>query len=195
VALRRAARDADRAAGRQEALDQGHHPRRDEDRARERGRAAAGAEAAGPDHTGAAGARSGQRRPGPAHAQRRGRPSGDGGQRYLLKWYSFGSSGQTAEYRRIWFYGDGSFRQNFIDWNDVSGEICNHSLTGSWTFKEGYTTDYGGGGVVVKIGFTFSNGQTGDDLIAFPNGNSNTVYVSAQDTKAYQRNPNMAQNC
>ena len=113
----------------------------------------------------------------------------------LLEWASFGSSGRTAEYRRIWFYGDGSFRQNFIDWNDVSGEICNHSLTGSWTFKEGYTTDYGGGGVVVKIGFAFSTGQTGDDLIAFPNGNSNTVYVGVQDTKAYERNPNMAQNC
>jgi hypothetical protein len=113
----------------------------------------------------------------------------------LLEWASFGASGRTAEYRRIWFYADGSFRQNFIDWNDVSGEICNHSLIGTWTFKEGYTTDYGGGGVVVKIGFAFNNGQTGDDLIAFPNGNSNTVYVGVQDTKAYERNPNMAQNC
>jgi hypothetical protein len=113
----------------------------------------------------------------------------------LLEWASFGSSGRTAEYRRIWFYGDGSFRQNFIDWNDVSGEICNHSLTGTWTFKEGYTTDYGGGGVVVKIGFTFSNGQTGDDLIAFPNGNSATVYVGVQGTLAYQRNPQITQNC
>jgi hypothetical protein len=113
----------------------------------------------------------------------------------LLEWASFGASGRTAEYRRIWFYADGSFRQNFIDWNDVSGEICNHSLIGTWTFKEGYTTDYGGGGVVVKIGFTFNTGQSGDDLIAFPNGNSNTVYVSATDTKAYERNPQIMQNC
>jgi hypothetical protein len=113
----------------------------------------------------------------------------------LLEWASFGSSGQTAEYRRIWFYADGSFRQNFINWNSVSGEICDHSLVGSWTFKEGYTTDYGGGGVVVKIGFTLNNGQSGDDLIAFPNGNSNTVYVGVQDTKAYERNPQIMQNC
>jgi hypothetical protein len=113
----------------------------------------------------------------------------------LLEWASFGASGRTAEYRRIWFYADGSFRQNFIDWNDVSGEICNHSLTGSWTFKEGYTTDYGGGGVVIKLGFTFSNGQSGDDLIAIPNGNSSTVYVGAQSTLAYGRNPQIMQNC
>jgi hypothetical protein len=113
----------------------------------------------------------------------------------LLEWYSFGSSGQTAEYRRIWFYADGSFRQNFINWNSVSGESCDHVLTGTWTFKEGYTTDYGGGGVVVKLGFTLSNGQTADDLIAFPNGNSNTVYVGVQDTKAYERNPQIMQNC
>jgi hypothetical protein len=113
----------------------------------------------------------------------------------LLEWASFGASGRTAEYRRIWFYADGSFRQNFIDWNDVSGEICNHSLTGTWTFKEGYTTDYGGGGVVVKLGFAFSNGQSGDDLIGFPNGNSKTVYVGAQGTLAYERNPQIMQNC
>jgi hypothetical protein len=49
--------------------------------------------------------------------------------------------------------------------------------------------------VVVKIGFVFSNGQTGDDLIAFPNGNSSTVYVGVQDTKTYQRNPQIMQNC
>ena len=42
----------------------------------------------------------------------------------LLEWYSFGSSGRTAEYRRLWFLSDGSFRINIIDWNDVSGESC-----------------------------------------------------------------------
>lgn len=113
----------------------------------------------------------------------------------LLEWASFGASGRTAEYRRIWFYADGSFRQNFINWNDVSGEACDRAITGMWTFKEGYTTDYGGGGVVVKLGFTFSNGQSGDDLIAFPNGNSSTVYVGVQGTLTYERNPQIAQNC
>jgi hypothetical protein len=173
-------------------LDQGRHARGDEDRARQRRRPAAGADDAGASR---AGTRPGDDRPGPAHPQRRSGAGRAGRQRYLLEWASFGSSGRTAEYRRIWFYGDGSFRQNFIDWNDVSGEIRNHSLTGTWTFKEGYTTDYGGGGVVVKIGFAFSNGQTGDDLIAFPNGNSTTVYVGVQGTLAYQRNPQISQNC
>ena len=35
----------------------------------------------------------------------------------LLEWYSFGSSGITAEYRRIWFLADGTFRLNVKDWN------------------------------------------------------------------------------
>jgi hypothetical protein len=118
MALGRAARGADRGAGRQAGLDQGHHARGDKDRARERRCVATGAQAAGAD-----------------------------------------------------------------------------ALTGSWTFKEGYTTDYRGGGVVVKLGFTFSNGQTGDDLIGFPNGTPSTVYVGAQGTLAYQRNPQIMQNC
>ena len=42
----------------------------------------------------------------------------------------------------------------------MSGEICNHALTGTWTFKEGYTTDYNGGGVVVKFGLSLSGGQS-----------------------------------
>lgn len=118
-----------------------------------------------------------------------------GGGDLLLEWASFGTSGRTAEYRRIWFMANGSFRMNFIDWNDVSGEICNHSLIGTWTFKEGYTTDYNGGGVVVKFGLSLSGGQTGDDLIAFANGDSSTVYVGAQNTLKYSRNPQIAQNC
>ena len=48
--------------------------------------------------------------------------------------------------------------------------------------------------LVISDRFT-DDGQSGDDLIAFPNGYSTTVYVSAQDTKAYQRNPQIMQNC
>jgi hypothetical protein len=112
----------------------------------------------------------------------------------LLEWAEFGASGETAEYRRIWLLQDGSFRRNIIDWNSVSGEICRESVTGTWAFKEGYTTTYNGGGVVVKLTITLSSGQTGDDILAFPNANPNVVYVGTQST-AYQRNPQIMQNC
>jgi hypothetical protein len=111
----------------------------------------------------------------------------------LLEWASFGASGQTAEYRRIWLLQDGSFRRNIIDWNSVSGEICREAVTGTWTFKEGYTTTYNGGGVVVKLTITLSNGQSGDDVLAFPNSSS-TVYVGTAGTP-YERNPQIMQNC
>ena len=98
----------------------------------------------------------------------------------LLEWASFGASGRTAEYRRIWMLGDGSFRLNVIDWNDVSGEICRQTVTGTWVFKEGYTTTYNGGGVVVKVGLAFSNGTGGDEVFAFPTADANSVYVGPQ---------------
>ena len=111
-----------------------------------------------------------------------------------LEWYRFGSSGQTAEYRRIWLLQDGSFRLNIIDWNSVGGETCRQAVTGTWVFKEGYTSTYNGGGVVVKLTITYSNGQTGDDVLSFPNADPNTVLVGPQSTP-YERNPQIMQNC
>jgi hypothetical protein len=111
----------------------------------------------------------------------------------MLEWAEFGASGRTAEYRRIWFYENGSFRLNVINWNDVSGEICDKTFTGTWVFKEGYTTEASGGGVVVKVGIT-ANGTTGDDVLGFPNGNTSAVYVGTNGQR-YDKNPNMAQNC
>jgi hypothetical protein len=112
----------------------------------------------------------------------------------LLEWASFGSSGRTAEYRRIWMLGDGTFRLNIEDWNDVSGEICRQSVTGTWAFKEGYTTTYNGGGVVVKVTVTLSNGQVGDDIVAFSNVDPNSVWVGPQLVQ-YSRNPQIVQDC
>jgi hypothetical protein len=112
----------------------------------------------------------------------------------LLEWAEFGASGSTAEYRRIWMLGDGTFRLNVNDWNSVSGEICRQSVTGTWAFKDGYTTTYNGGGVVVKVTLTLSNGQTGDDIIAFSNTDPSSVWVGAQLVK-YSRNPHIVQNC
>lgn len=112
----------------------------------------------------------------------------------LLEWAEFGASGSTAEYRRIWVLADSTFRMNVIDWNSVSGEICRQTLTGTWAFKEGYTTTYNGGGVVVKVTLTLSNGQVGDDILAFSNVDTSKVWVGAQLVQ-YTRNPYIAQNC
>jgi hypothetical protein len=112
----------------------------------------------------------------------------------LLEWVQFSGSGLTAEYRRIWMLADGTFRLNIIDYTQGPGETCRQSVTGTWAFKEGYTTTYNGGGVVVKVTLTLSNGQTGDDIVAFANGDPNTVYVGAQLVQ-YERNPQIMQNC
>ena len=112
----------------------------------------------------------------------------------LLEWASFGSSGRTAEYRRIWILSDGSFRLNVIDWNDVSGEICRQSITGTWAFKEGYTAEANGGLVLVKIGLTTSGGS-GDEVLTFANQDRNAVYVGGSTPVRYERNPQINQNC
>jgi len=106
----------------------------------------------------------------------------------LLEWYSFGSSGRTAEYRRLWFLSDGSFRINIIDWNDVSGESCTNSVTGTWAFKEGYTHPAGGGLVLVKVGLTTAQGAE-DLVLTFANAEPNNVYVGVQNPVKYERNP------
>jgi hypothetical protein len=108
----------------------------------------------------------------------------------LLEWASFGASGRTAEYRRLWFLSDGSFRINVIDWNDVSGETCTNSVTGTWTFKEGYTHPAGGGLVLVKVGLTTAQGAE-DLVLTFANAEPNNVYVGAQNPVKYERNPHI----
>jgi hypothetical protein len=112
----------------------------------------------------------------------------------LLEWASFGASGRTAEYRRIWFLADGSFRLNVIDWNDVSGEMCRTAITGTWTFKEGYTHDAGGGLVLVKVGLTTSQGS-GDEVLTFAHAEPNSVYIGGSNPVKYERNPQIMQNC
>ncbi len=112
----------------------------------------------------------------------------------LLEWYEFGSTGLFAEYRRIWMLADGSFRLNIVDWMDGMGEKCRQVVTGTWAFKEGYTTTYNGGGVVVKVTLTLSDGTTGDDIVAFSNVDTSHVWVGANLVQ-YERNPQIMQNC
>ncbi len=110
----------------------------------------------------------------------------------LLEWASFGSV--TAEYRRLWFMADGTFRLNIKDWNNVSGEICRQSVVGTWNFKEGYTHPAGGGLVLVKVGLTTAQGAE-DLVLTFANAEPNNVYVGAQNPVKYERNPQIRQDC
>ena len=112
----------------------------------------------------------------------------------LLERAEFGSSGRTATYYRIWMLGDGSFKYVEVGWNDVSGEICSKVQTGTWVFKEGYTYSAQGGGTIVKVTITFSDGQSGDDLVTFNNADPNAVFVGVQGVR-FDRNPNMNNNC
>ncbi len=112
----------------------------------------------------------------------------------LLEWYSFGSSGQTAEYRRLWFLSDGTFRLNIKDWNSVSGEICRQSVVGTWNFKEGWTHPAGGGLVLVKVGLTTQQGAE-DLILTFANAEPNNVYIGVSNPIKYERNPQIRQDC
>jgi hypothetical protein len=112
----------------------------------------------------------------------------------LLEWASFGSSGLTAEYRRIWLLADGSFRLNVVDWMQQMGEKCNRSFAGTWTFKEGWTADAAGGLVIVKIGVS-APGLTGDEILTFASAEPDNVYVGGSNLVKYERNPQIMQNC
>jgi hypothetical protein len=110
----------------------------------------------------------------------------------LLERAEFGSSGRTATYTRIFLYGNGVSHLYKVDWNDVSGEICSTASKGTWVFKEGYRYAEQGGGTIVKI-TTTANGQSGDDILVFPDNDSH-VYVGTQLVQ-FERNPNMRDSC
>lgn len=110
----------------------------------------------------------------------------------LLEWASFGNV--SAEYRRLWFMADGTFRLNVIDWTNITGEKCRQSIVGTWTFKEGWTADVSGGLVLVKVGIT-APGVSGDEVLTFPAAEPNAVYVGGSNPVKYERNPQIMQNC
>jgi hypothetical protein len=110
----------------------------------------------------------------------------------LLEWASFGNV--SAEYRRLWFMADGTFRMNVVDWTEITGEKCRQSIVGTWTFKEGWTADVGGGLVLVKIGLT-TPGASGDEVLTFAAAEPGNVYVGGANPVKYQRNPQIMQNC
>ena len=110
----------------------------------------------------------------------------------LLEWASFGNV--TAEFRRVWLIADGTFRINVVDWMQQTGEKCRESVTGTWTFKEGWTADIAGGLVLVKIGLTSAHGSE-DQLLTFANAEPNNVYIGGQNPVKFERNPQIMQNC
>jgi hypothetical protein len=110
----------------------------------------------------------------------------------LLEWASFGSV--SAEYRRLLFIAGGAFRLNIVDWMQQTGEKCRQSVTGTWTFKEGWTHPAAGGLVLVKVGLTTAQGAE-DLILTFGNAEPNNVYIGASNPVKYERNPQIMQNC
>ncbi len=112
------------------------------------------------------------------------------GSQIRLERYSFGSSGQTAEYYRLFFYPNGVFRGYIVDWNSVGGESCRQGSlsTANWSFKAGYTYTVNGGGVLVVI-----NLGSGTEIFDFRNGAGSSVYVGPNGTH-FENNPQMTDN-
>ena len=105
------------------------------------------------------------------------------------------SGSVTMTYYRIFLYGNGVFRYEKADWNQVSGEICDSAARreGTWSFAEGYTFPEKGGGVAVVIN-TVTNGQTARELLIAGNADPNAVYVGTAGIR-FERNPNMRDQC
>ena len=105
------------------------------------------------------------------------------------------SGSVTMTYYRIFLYGNGVFRYEKADWNQVSGEICDSAARreGTWSFAEGYTFPEKGGGVAVVINLVV-NGQSSRELLLAGNAEPNNVYVGTQGIR-FERNPNMRDQC
>lgn len=116
-----------------------------------------------------------------------------GGGLFLEKVLSSGSV--TMEYGRIFFYNDGTFRAYRVDWNSVSGEICNGAskVEGAWSLKEGYTFPEQGGGVFAKL-TTVVNGQQGEEGLLAANNDPGKVYVASAKA-IFDVNQNMRDQC
>jgi hypothetical protein len=105
------------------------------------------------------------------------------------------SGSVTMTYYRIFLYGNGVFRYQKADWNQVSGEICDSAARreGTWSFAEGYTFPERGGGVAVVIN-TITNGQAARELLIAGNADPNAVYVGTAGVR-FELNPNMRDQC
>jgi hypothetical protein len=105
------------------------------------------------------------------------------------------SGSVTMTYYRIFLYGNGVFRYQKADWNQVSGEICDSAARreGTWSFAEGYTFPERGGGVAVVIN-TVTNGVSARELLIAGNADPNAVYVGTAGVR-FELNPNMRDQC
>ena len=113
----------------------------------------------------------------------------------MLERAEFGASGQTATYYRIWIFADGRMQIYTIDWNSVSGEICNKVVRGTWTLKEGGRISHPTAGTGTYVVLTQSfNGQTGEDLLVFSDTDPTPVWVGPNLVR-FEKNPNMFDNC
>lgn len=101
----------------------------------------------------------------------------------------------TMEIARAFFYGNGVFRFYRVDWNSVSGEMCNSAsrLEGTWSLKEGYTFPEQGGGIVAKLGVV-ANGQASDEVLVALNNDPAKVFVGSAQL-IFDVNQNMRDSC
>ena len=107
----------------------------------------------------------------------------------ILERYTFGSTGQTAEYYRLFFYAGGTFKGVRVDWNSVGGETCSQRADGDWSFKAGYTYTVNGGGVLVEV-----NLGGGTEILDFRNGAGSSVYVGP-NALHFEKNPQANDQC
>ena len=100
----------------------------------------------------------------------------------------------THTYNRMWFMGDGSFQWNTVDWMQEMGEKCSAARRGTWSLKEGGRYSHpqtNGAYAILNLSF---DGQSGEELLIFPDAEPNNVYVSPKALK-FEKNPQIMQNC
>ena len=95
----------------------------------------------------------------------------------------------TAEFRRIWFLADGTFRLNIVDWiRRVRREVPpvgHRHLDLQGGLHDRLPT---AAACVVKIGLT-TTGGTGDEVLAFGNADPSAVYVGGPSPSATSATP------
>jgi hypothetical protein len=105
----------------------------------------------------------------------------------------FASSGMFATYYRLFFYAGGRFKAVKVEWNTVSGEICDTVQTGTWSLLKGYRFDVGGGGVVAQVQITTPSANGPEILVGYAR-DPNHVGVGNNEVQ-YDVNPHMLDGC
>ena len=103
------------------------------------------------------------------------------------------SSGMFATYYRLFFYAGGRFKAVKVEWNSVSGEICDTVQNGTWSLLKGYRFDVGGGGVVAQVQITVPGGGGPEILVGYAR-DPNHIGVGNNEVQ-FDVNPHMLDGC